>query len=309
MNKLSYVLAGAAGLGAGLLSWGLLVEPRLLDRQRHIARIPRLPDPWIGRQFAVLADLQVGIPLANTGTVERAVREIREQRPAFTLLAGDFVYQAAPNPHDEIEQVTRLIRPLTEDGVATYAVLGNHDYKSDPEIPEPVAEATARELHKAFEAMGVSVLHNEAVPLPPSSDATTLRELDRREDEEAFYLVGIAPGEPDRDDPWHALSQVPQGAPRIVLMHTPETFLELPAGTAPLAIAGHTHGGQIRPPLKPDWPLPRLLGGDGFYLDGWVEGYGQPGNKLYVNRGIGFSTIPIRFACPPELTIFTLMPA
>ncbi len=36
---------------------------------------------------------------------------------------------------------------------------------------------------------------------------------------------------------------------------------------------------------------------------------GAPGNQLYVNRGIGFSMLPVRFSCPPELTVFTLYPA
>ena len=42
-------------------------------------------------------------------------------------------------------------------------------------------------------------------------------------------------------------------------------------------------------------------------VDGWVDGwFGEPGNRLYVNRGIGFGTVPIRTNCPPEVTVFTL---
>ena len=43
------------------------------------------------------------------------------------------------------------------------------------------------------------------------------------------------------------------------------------------------------------------------HVDGWIQDYGAAGNRLYVNRGIGFSTIPIRINCPPEITIFTLL--
>ncbi|MGB3760287.1 MAG: hypothetical protein WBA07_28570 [Rivularia sp. (in: cyanobacteria)] len=42
------------------------------------------------------------------------------------------------------------------------------------------------------------------------------------------------------------------------------------------------------------------------YGDGWIKDYGKQGNRLYVNRGIGFSDIPIRINCPPEVTLFTL---
>jgi predicted MPP superfamily phosphohydrolase len=41
--------------------------------------------------------------------------------------------------------------------------------------------------------------------------------------------------------------------------------------------------------------------------DGWIEpGFGAPGDRLYVNRGIGFSVVPIRINCLPELTCVTL---
>jgi len=91
-------------------------------------------------------------------------------------------------------------------------------------------------------------------------------------------------------------------------MHEPFAFRTLPEGEAPLAFAGHTHGGQIRVPLFPRLTPARLTMPWPEYVDGWIEGYGQPGNRLYVNRGIGFSYLPARFGCPPELTFFTLLP-
>ena len=45
---------------------------------------------------------------------------------------------------------------------------------------------------------------------------------------------------------------------------------------------------------------------DEVHADGWISDYGAPGNRLYVNRGIGFSVLPLRLNCPPELTWFTL---
>jgi hypothetical protein len=37
--------------------------------------------------------------------------------------------------------------------------------------------------------------------------------------------------------------------------------------------------------------------------DGCIDpSFGASGNRLYVNRGIGFSVVPIRINCRPELT-------
>lgn len=41
-------------------------------------------------------------------------------------------------------------------------------------------------------------------------------------------------------------------------------------------------------------------------IDGWAKSYGELGNQLYVNMGIGISMEPIRLFCLPELTFFTL---
>ncbi len=74
-------------------------------------------------------------------------------------------------------------------------------------------------------------------------------------------------------------------------------------------MAGHTHGGQVRIPFLPEWSWLTYAVEDEVHADGWIDGYGAPGNRLYVNRGIGFGTAPIRVNCPPEVTVFTLRPA
>ena len=64
-------------------------------------------------------------------------------------------------------------------------------------------------------------------------------------------------------------------------------------------LSGHTHGGQIRLPFVPAY-TPE---GSGRFVAGWYTDTFAP---LYVSRGIGTTTIPARFGCPPELPIFTL---
>jgi len=124
-----------------------------------------------------------------------------------------------------------------------------------------------------------------------------------------MYLVGIGSHWPNEDKPAVALAEVPELAPRFVMMHHPESFTLFPANTAPVAVAGHTHGGQIRLPFTPKWSWLTFTKEDRVHVDGWIDGYGQQSNHLYVNRGIGFSILPIRINCPPEITLFTLRQA
>lgn len=92
------------------------------------------------------------------------------------------------------------------------------------------------------------------------------------------------------------------------MMHNPASFTAIPTVGAPLAIAGHTHGGQIRLPFPtPEWSTLSLISEGQVHTDGWIEKYGNPGNRLYVNRGIGFSIVPFRINYRPEITYFTLL--
>jgi len=304
MKKIKYTLLGLLGLIGALLIWGLL-EPYLIDIEEEVAEIPNLPAAWEGQRVAVIADWQVGMWLDNTPTIRRIVQQLVEERPALVLIAGDFIYSPGKNPNEEISKAVELVRPLPKAGIPTYAVLGNHDYgMKAKDAPPNVVLAT--KMAESLEAAGVQVLKNEAVELASSVDQSqTLARMDQ----ETLYLVGIGAHWPNEDKPTVALAQVPNRAPRLVMMHNPDSFARFPANTAPLALAGHTHGGQIRLPFTPEWSWLTFTKEDKVHVDGWIDGYGQPGNHLYVNRGIGFSLIPIRINCPPEVTLFTLRPS
>jgi predicted MPP superfamily phosphohydrolase len=317
MKKLKYALLGLLGILGAFLVWGVAIEPYRIDVEEEVAEIPNLPPSWQGQQVALISDFQVGMWLDNTSTIRRVVNRLVEAPPALVLIAGDFVYQPDANANSEIEQVVELLRPLTAAQIPTYAVLGNHDYAS--ENSDTDNRRRSSKLQTALEAIDIQVLQNEAVVLGLAETGATSRDGSITTDQQdTLYLVGIGAHRPDEDQPVNAIEQVPSEAARLVLMHNPASFAELPPDTAPLAMAGHTHGGQIRIPLTPEWTWMSLLQddsewnwiaqirGDDVRVAGWIKGYGESGNHLYINRGIGFSLIPVRFNCPPEITRFTL---
>jgi len=144
--------------------------------------------------------------------------------------------------------------------------------------------------------VGIPVLHNEAVPLEtPGSDGPPL------------YIVGLAASRPGLTDIDVALADVPDDAARIVMMHNPTAFADMPARTAPLAVAGHTHCGQIALPGMPRWSYLGLTQEERIVADGWApEDYGAAGKALFVTCGIGFSVAPVRINAAPQLVVFTL---
>ena len=141
-------------------------------------------------------------------------------------------------------------------------------------------------------------------------------------DERAFYAsVGakllVNEGLAIRDDVWVAgledessatpdLAKALVGAPstgmKIGLFHSP-SFFDRASASFQFAFAGHTHGGQVRIPfMAPPW----LPDGSGRFVSGF---YTRGGSQMHVSRGIGTSIAPIRFACKPEVTVVTFVPA
>jgi predicted MPP superfamily phosphohydrolase len=96
----------------------------------------------------------------------------------------------------------------------------------------------------------------------------------------------------------------------IAVTHAPYRRILDPivADGFPLLLAGHTHGGQLCVPgvgaLVTNCDLPRQQAKD---LSRWSNG-GRT-SWLHVSAGLGTSPYaPVRFACPPEATLLTLVP-
>lgn len=90
------------------------------------------------------------------------------------------------------------------------------------------------------------------------------------------------------------------GAFNLLMIHYPEWADQTQGQRYDLVLAGHTHGGQVRLPWIGAIMTPFLTGG---YEKGWFKTAAGP---LYVNPGIGYFYINVRFNCRPELTLFEI---
>jgi predicted MPP superfamily phosphohydrolase len=282
---------------AAAVIYGTAIEPRILLREDQMAPIPALPAAWEGQQVAVFADLQIGMWWANTDAIRRAVAKTVQIHPAFVLIAGDFVYKAEDEVDPLMQEVLGLLQPLIDSKIPTYAVLGNHDYELMNEGSRKETQV-ARRVRHALDSAGIHMMDNRIVPVwAPGADSSTSGPL---------YIVGVGEKWARNDSATATLARVPAGAARIVFMHDPDSYAQIPANEAPIAIAAHTHGMQLGIPWVSDWLWRTQFSDEGSGVAGWVSDYGQPGNRLYINRGIGFSILPIRVNAFPELTVFTL---
>ena len=86
----------------------------------------------------------------------------------------------------------------------------------------------------------------------------------------------------------------------ILLIHYPEWADKLGKTKLDFILAGHSHGGQVRLPFYGPLIVPF---GVGAYDLGLFQ---TPAGPLYVNAGIGYFYLNVRFNCRPEITVFEM---
>ena len=233
----------------------------------HDLVVPGLDPAHEGIKVAHLTDLHVGM-LTPDRKILRAIAMAEAQRPDLVLLTGDYVCYS-PKFVGRLAELTRGI------SAPCYAVLGNHDYWTDGEG-----------VKRALERNGYGVLRN-------GHSEITLRHA-------PLSVVGIDDAVTHHADPERAFSGVRKQGSRIVLTHVPGVADRAATYGQSLILAGHTHGGHV--------VIPRLTARIAQRLGNrYLAGFYRIGESLlYVNCGIGSSSIPIRAGAPSEVALFTL---
>jgi uncharacterized protein len=96
------------------------------------------------------------------------------------------------------------------------------------------------------------------------------------------------------------LGGIPPSEATVLLAHEPD-FADY-AATFPvdLQLSGHSHGGQVRLPGIGPIVLPEMA-------KKYHTGLNRVGTmQVYTNWGLGMITPPVRFLCPPKVTVFVL---
>lgn len=283
MKRREFLWRGAMAAGAGvtgLAGYAVGVEPRWLEFVRRELPVAGLPPALAGATLAQVSDVHVGPQVSDDYVVDTFARTAA-LRPDLVVITGDTLTHRVARGEAQYAQLRAVLTHLPRGRLATLAILGNHDYGAHWQDMRVAARVQA-ELERA----GAHVLRN---------DACEVAGLD---------VVGVEDLWSGQADAAAALTRRAGGGATVVLCHNPDGADELDWGDhRGWILAGHTHGGQCRPPFLPPPVLPVR---NPRYAAGAVSAPG--GRTLYINRGVGF-TLPVRFNVRPEVTLHTLRPA
>jgi len=248
-----------------------LTEPFRLTIEHHQIHLKRLPPELDGFRVVHLSDIHHS-PFTSRQQIERAVATATRLQPDIIALTGDYISKEREYAAPCAELLGRL---RARHGV--YAVLGNHDHWTDAAL-----------ITDLFRAEGITVLVNQGMRFEKNGAS--------------FWLAGVDDTMVGLEDLSLALAGSRQEEMKLVLAHNPIILRRAARAGVDLVLSGHTHGGQVS--LRPEKsasgrPRRRLL-----------KGLARQGDtQIYVTRGLGTVVLPVRFGCPPEVSLLELRSA
>lgn len=270
--KLRHGVLFTAAAITGALTYANHVETRRFDVNKIKIPLDQLDPAFNGYKIIQISDIHMNGSMTRARLFD-VVDIINAHEPDAVVVTGDFA------THRISLNVDDLIAPLSQisakDG--KFATLGNHDYHGN----------RARVRH-AIRTSGLIPLNNAVHTI--------------RRGEASLHIAGVESVCEHRARLDLVLKLLPDEGAAILLAHEPD-YAEVAAAPKRFALqlSGHSHGGQIRIPILTKFVLPAF---SHRYVMG---GYRVGKMLLYVNRGLGTGSLPLRFNCPPEISIFTLV--
>ncbi len=293
MNSWARLALGAATTGAAGIAYAAGLERRHWTLRE--ATLPVLAEGARPLRVLHVSDLHI---TPGQKSKRRWVAELARLEPDLVVNTGDNLAHPRAVP-----AALAALRPLLER--PGLFVFGSNDYFG-PTFKNPV-----RYLVK-------STKRNHGEKLPWRDLRAAMVEhgwqdaTHNRVTVEAGGLTIAAAGVDDphiKLDRYERIAGRPTGSPdlRLGLTHSPEPRVldEFAGDGYDLVLAGHTHGGQLR--LPGYGAIVTNCGIDRSRARG-VSRWGAH-MWLHVSAGLGTSpTAPVRFACPPEASLLTLVP-
>ena len=276
MNRRQFVKRGMLGVAALAAVEGLVREPRHPIGEEVEVRLRRLPEAFDGFRLAQISDIHFG-PFMGKSGVERGVAVAKSMRPDFVVLTGDLVSHSLGKTHgaDGAHHAEPCADVLAQwKNTPMLAILGNHDHWNEQILWR------ARCGSEGFASCEMKRWRSSVAARGCGWRAWMMRWCRRRTCRRR----------------WAAFRR----RRRRCFWRT--AGLRGLCGDVPvdLQLSGHSHGGQVRLPGIGPIVLPEMA-------KKYHTGLNRVGAmQVYTNWGLGMITPPVRFLCPPKVTVLTL---
>lgn len=273
------IVLSAAPFVAG--TYGLFYGRLNLETTYRRIRLRRLPKAFEGFRIVQLSDFHIS-PFMSAEEIRRYVAIANQLHGDLVVLTGDFLTYDPAAEGAVVQALSALKAPF-----GVFGCLGNHEYMT----------GTEGSITRLFASEQIRILRQERAPIQSNLETLNLIGVDY---EQARFST---------DHDGHLVDRYMVGSEKLVipetvnilLNHNPNSFDRAAELGIDLMLSGHTHGGQLSLELVHRGLCFSRLATP--YISGRYE---KAGSQVYVNRGIGTISFPIRLGARPEITVLEL---
>lgn len=229
--------------------------------------LDRLPEELDGFRLVHLSDIHHS-PFTSIEHISRVVEVSNRLKPDMFMLTGDYV----SHEPEYIAPVAEVLSGLQAEH-GTHACLGNHDHWTDADL-----------VTRRFRRAGINLLINEGIRYAARGTR--------------FWLCGVDDYMVGKTDLKAALTGSGEDEFQLLLAHNPQIVRPAARYGVDLMLSGHTHGGQVKIRDEEKRILPRRKLTSGLHR--------RKNTQIYITRGIGTVVVPVRYQCPPEISLIEL---
>lgn len=251
-------------------------------RPREFSRLPVTQKPHRAQdresdsplRIIQLSDTHLG-PWQSVERLRSLIRDLVLHDPDLVLLTGDFLTMESNATPGALEEA---LSPLAAIQERCFAIFGNHDHEAPAEVRSGLA------------ANGITLLVDESIVTETRTGPIQIIGADYVGKGRKEHLETLLEEHPRIEN-----------HPRMLLLHDPSGFHDLPEDDVDLVFSGHTHGGQVGLlSLGSTWTV--------LNRSRWPDHghFARGRSHLYVHRGTGFYGFPLRIGVPGEASVLEI---
>lgn len=257
---------------AGIVIYAFKIEPkRLITKEYELELVEGGESSLKVVQFS---DVHLG-PNYSLEQLEKLVEKINGLQPDVIAFTGDLM--DVPSKFEDRSKISAILGKLRSK-YGNYAVWGNHDRGG----------GGVRFYEEIMSSSGFKLLTNESSVID-------------LENGKVINVIGLDEGMLGNPDVQKAYAGTNGEGINLLILHQPDLIDQVEDDNIDVALAGHSHGGQVDVPVIGAIYTPPLA-------EKYTKGLYQLGihKYLYVNSGIGTTRIPVRFWNPAEISVFNI---
>lgn len=235
----------------------------------------KLPKEFHGFKIVHFSDLHY-LSSFDKSNLKKLITKINELKPDIVVFTGDLTdsdTEISSNDLDDIKNLLNKIQITT----GLYAIKGNHDYDNN-NFEIVFNQTNFKILNNTYDL----IYHHGSIPILITGIGSTIQN---------DYDIGSAYSYNEMDSLF-----------TISLLHEADVLDEIiSSNKVDLALAGHSHNGQIRLPFI--GALKTMEGSKKYYN----EYYKVNNTDLYISGGLGTSLFKLRFFNHPSINFYRLV--